>query len=79
MKYAVEAKVRDLMVKYFLLDREQLAGNPRISEDLHFDSLDKVELSFVIEEGFDTLLTDDDCESWTTLSDVISFCKNLTA
>ena len=48
-------------------------------DDLGMDSLDIIELVLMFEEDFGIVISDDDAETWKTVSDVIHYLRGKTS
>jgi acyl carrier protein len=71
MSVEVETKLRTLVAKQLIVDEDEVTLEADIEEDLGADSLDRVELVMVIEDGFDMEIADEDSEQWKTFGDVV--------
>jgi acyl carrier protein len=61
------------------VEREELAPQARILDDLGADSLDVVELVMALEDSFDIVVPDEDVEQLQTLLDVQKYLELRTA
>lgn len=66
-------KIRELVCESYGFDENQITENTRLTEDLHADSLDLVELATNVEDIFNVVIPDDEMESMNTLGDVVNF------
>jgi acyl carrier protein len=57
------------------LEREELAPEAHILDDLGADSLDVVELVMALEESFDIVVPDEDVERLQTIGDVQQYLE----
>lgn len=50
---------------------EELKDEKRLKEDVGMDELDLVEIVMSLEEEFNSSITDEECERWVTVKDVV--------
>ena len=74
-----EEKLRTIVADQLMVDTSDVTENANLVEDLGADSLDKVELTILIEEGFDIEIADEDAEKWKTYGDVLAYVKTRMA
>lgn len=67
-----EALLRNLINLHFDVDEEKITDGASLIDDLGLDSLDTVELVMVIEEELKVAISDDEAESITTFSDLVT-------
>lgn len=70
-------KVAELIAEQFGIDPASISRKTSFSEDLNADSLDIVELTMMIEEGFDlSEIGDEALESLKTVGDVVALIQS---
>lgn len=68
-----EEKLRNIVADQLMVDTSDVTENANLVEDLGADSLDLVELTMNVEEGFDLEIEDDDADRWKTYGDVLGY------
>lgn len=68
-------KIRDVVVKKFKVQSENVSGATRLREDLNVDSLDAVELIMELEDTFNIKISDDEAQKLKTIGDIVSFIE----
>jgi acyl carrier protein len=68
---AIEKKVLRIIRDFIGHDRKTILPETKFFEDLGWDSLDCVEILMNLEDEFEVCITDEECENWTTVNDVI--------
>jgi acyl carrier protein len=68
-------KIRDVVVKKFKVQPENVSGKTRLREDLNVDSLDAVELIMELEDTFNVKISDDEAQKLKTIGDIVSFIE----
>lgn len=68
-----EEKLRNIVADQLMVDTSDVTENSSLTEDLRADSLDLVELTMNVEEGFDIEIEDGDAERWKTYGDVLGY------
>ena len=66
-----EKRVRKIVVDLLDVDPGAVVDGASFIDDLGADSLDLVEMVMAAEEEFDIQISDDDAETWLTVSDAI--------
>ena len=66
----VEQKVTKIIVDMWSLDPKQVVPSARFIQDLGADSLDLVELTMAMEEAFDLVIYNEECDQWKTVGDL---------
>jgi len=69
----IEDKIKAILKEQLDVDVTDISST--IAEDLHADSLDKIELIMSIEDAFDISISDVDAEKIITVNDLISYVK----
>ena len=69
-------KVIDVIVDKLGVERNKVTSKANFIDDLGADSLDQVELIMQLEEEFDIEISDEEAESLTTVSKVLTFLDN---
>lgn len=69
-------KVQSIIAEQLGVDRESIAMDSSMIEDLGADSLDIVELVMTFSEEFNIDIPDDAAESIVTVGDVVNYLKN---
>lgn len=72
----VEQEVIDVIVEQLGVDKEEVALEKSLVEDLNADSLDLTELMMTIEEKCDLEISEEDAEKLKTVGDVVNYIKN---
>jgi acyl carrier protein len=68
-------KIRDVVVKKFKVQAENVNGATRLREDLNVDSLDAVELIMELEDTFNVKISDDEAQKLKTIGDIVKFIE----
>lgn len=70
-------KVKDIIRDQLQLDQREAAGIIMESKLAEFgaDSLDRVQIAFLVEEAFDIEVMDESCESFKTVGDIVEFVE----
>jgi acyl carrier protein len=68
-------KIRDVVVKKFKVQPENVSDKTRLREDLNVDSLDAVELIMELEDTFNVKISDDEAQKLKTIGDIVSFIE----
>ena len=71
-KIELEQKVMRVIADLISVDVEDVKIDSRFIGDLHFDSLDAVELIMSIENEFDISITDEEAEKMMTVNAVVA-------
>jgi acyl carrier protein len=71
----LQERLYALVANQLGLEREELAPEAHILDDLGADSLDVVELVMALEESFDIVVPDEDVERLQTLGDVQQYLE----
>ena len=69
---SVEYKIREIIADSLSQDLEEVTDDSFLSDDLDADPYDLEELASLLTEEFSIEITEDDIESWETVSDVIA-------
>lgn len=62
--------VRTLLCDHLALAKREVLPESRLAEDLGADSLDKVEISILLEQELDVFLSDETIEGFVTVRDI---------
>ena len=68
-------QIRDVVVKKFKVQPENVNAATRLREDLNVDSLDAVELIMELEDTFNVKISDDEAQKLKTIGDIVSFIE----
>ena len=68
--------VIEIIIDKLGVDESQITPDAHFINDLGADSLDQVELIMQLEEEFELEISDEEAESLTNISQVISFLEN---
>ena len=71
----LQERLYALVANQLGLEREELAPEAHILDDLGADSLDLVELMLALEESFDIVVPDEDVERLQTIADVQQYLE----
>ena len=71
----LQERLYALLANQLGLEREELAPEAHILDDLGVDSLDVVELMMALEESFDIVVPDEDVERLQTIADVQQYLE----
>ncbi len=66
----MELEVQNILMKQLNLNRDQMAPEARIMEDLGADSLDIAEITMLLEENFGVTIPDDEVEQLETVGTI---------
>ncbi len=69
-------KVTEIIVDKLGVEESKVTSDAHFVNDLGADSLDQVELIMQLEEEFDLEISDEEAESLTDVSKVISYLEN---
>ena len=72
-------KVITIITTHLGVDREKIADDKSLTDDLGADSLDTVELTMSMEVEFDIEILDDDMEKIVTVGDAVALVDKLVA
>jgi acyl carrier protein len=64
--------VQTLLVEELCVDRDQVQPDASLVNDLHADSLDRIEMMMRCEEEFGITIDDPEAESCRTVADVVA-------
>jgi acyl carrier protein len=65
-------RIQTLLVEELGVDRHQVLPTARLLDDLHADSLDRIELIMRCEEEFDIRIDDPEAEACCTVADIVA-------
>lgn len=68
-------KLKDMIADQLDVDAEAIKMESSITEDLHADSLDVVDLIMAIEGEFDLEIPDNDVENIKTVGDIVNYVE----
>lgn len=68
-------KIKKLIADQLDADEENIKMESSITEDLHADSLDVVDLIMEIESAFDIEIPDSDVENIKTVGDIVNYVE----
>jgi acyl carrier protein len=68
-------KIRDVVVKKFKVQPQNVNAGTRLREDLNVDSLDAVELIMELEDTFSVKISDDEAQKLKTIGDIVNFIQ----
>jgi acyl carrier protein len=68
-------KIREVVVKKFKVQPQNVNVGTRLREDLNVDSLDAVELIMELEDTFNVKISDDEAQKLKTIGDIVSFIE----
>jgi acyl carrier protein len=68
-------KIRDVVVKKFKVQPQNVNVTTRLREDLNVDSLDAVELIMELEDTFNVKISDDEAQNLKTIGDIVNFIQ----
>ncbi|MBR6598873.1 MAG: acyl carrier protein [Oscillospiraceae bacterium] len=68
-------KLKDMIADQLDVDAETIKMESSITEDLHADSLDVVDLIMAIEGEFDLEIPDNDVENIKTVGDIVNYIE----
>ena len=72
---SVEQKVREIIADTLSEDIEEVTDDACLTDDLGADPYDLEELASQMAEEFSIEVSEDDIESWETVSDIISMVQ----
>ncbi|MBE7027864.1 MAG: acyl carrier protein [Ruminococcaceae bacterium] len=70
-------RIKEIISQQLGINGESIKMETSFTDDLGADSLDLVELVMALEEEFDIEMPDDEIENIKTVSDAVSFLKEL--
>lgn len=68
-------KLKEIIADQLDVDAEEISMDSSITEDLHADSLDVVDLIMTIESEFDLEFPDSDAEGIKTVGDIVNYIE----
>lgn len=68
-------KIREVVVKKFKVQPQNVNAGTRLREDLNVDSLDAVELIMELEDTFSVKISDDEAQKLKTIGDIVNFIQ----
>ena len=68
-------KVRDIIAEQLNIDREDIALETSLEDDLHIDSLDLIEYVVIVEHEFDVDIPDEEMPKLKTVQDVVTYIE----
>ena len=79
---SVFERVKKIVVENLVIDENEVVPSARFVDDLGADSLDLVELTMALEEGFSSTaqkieISDEDAENIITVQDAVDHIKKL--
>ena len=72
-KDEVEKKIFDLLKAFDKVDPKKLRIDAHLSNDLGFDSLDRVDVLMAVEEEFNLEIPDEDIDKMLTVKDTVEY------
>jgi acyl carrier protein len=75
----VADRVKKILSDHLGVELEKVTDTAVVTDDLHADSLDMVELAMSFEEEFDIDLPDDEAENAKTVGEVIRLIEKVVA
>ena len=70
-------RIKEIISEQLGVSADSITMDTSFTDDLGADSLDLVELVMAMEEEFDIEMPDDEIENIKTVSDAVSYLKNL--
>ncbi len=68
-------KVREIIAQEIGLDKEKIALESRLTEDLGADSLDAVQIIMALEDEYSITINDDDMMKIKKVSDIVEYLE----
>ncbi len=68
-------KVCDIIAQQLNIDKEDLALETNLQDDLHIDSLDLLEYVVIVEHEFDIDIPDEEMPNLVTIQDVVTYIE----
>ena len=73
----VEEKVKDIIVEYLGVRKEEVKMESNLSYDLDADSLDAAELAMALEDEFGIEIPDEDTEKLKTVENTVEYINKV--
>ena len=70
-------KFVELLVDELQLDRDDIAMDSELSNDLGINSIELADLVMLCEEKFDIEINDEDIRKFTTVGDVVNYLESI--
>lgn len=68
-------ELRKIISEKLNIDENSIGSNTSLTDDLHADSLDKVEIIMQVEENFGITIDDDAALNFRTIGDVVKYIE----
>ncbi len=68
-------KVCDIIAQQLNIDKDDLALETNLQDDLHIDSLDLLEYVVIVEHEFDIDIPDEEMPNLITIQDVVTYIE----
>ena len=69
-------QIREELAKQFKRDKESITLETTLSEDLHADSLDVMELLMTMEDNYGVVVPDEDIINFQTVGDIVEYVES---
>ena len=69
----IEKRVKKIVIEQLGSREGEVTPEASFVDDLGADSLDTIELVMALEEEFECEIPDAECETWTTVQDVLDY------
>lgn len=69
---SIELKIKEIIAELLDVEIEDAAADAYLADDLGSDPYDLESLAVTLNEEFDIRLSEDDIDSWETVSDIIA-------
>lgn len=70
-------ELKEIIFETCLVDENAITEEASFTEDLGIDSLDAVEISWIIEEKYNIVIPDEDFEKIKTVGDAVKYLESI--
>lgn len=70
-------ELKEIIFETCLVDKDAITEEASFAEDLGIDSLDAVEISWILEEKYNIVIPDEDFEKIKTVGDAVKYLESI--
>ncbi|MCK9467629.1 MAG: acyl carrier protein [Candidatus Absconditabacterales bacterium] len=70
-------ELKEIIFETCLVDKNAITEEASFTEDLGIDSLDAVEISWILEEKYNIVIPDEDFEKIKTVGDAVKYLESI--
>lgn len=75
MTDAIANKVAAILIRQLGVDPDDVTAEASLRDDLHCDSLDRIQLTLELEEAFDLYIPDKEAEPILRVGDIVAYLE----